>query len=251
MADCRDADDVRSIVSRHRPQFVINSAAYIRVDDCEDHPLDAFAVNAIGAYNIARACAEYESHCVYISTDYVFDGSKTTPYVEWDMTCPINVYGASKLAGEHLVRQISKRWLIVRTASLFGKSGARSKSGNFVETVLDKAKSNKLLTVVDDIRISPTYTRDAAKAIVKLLSKGQEGLVHVVNSGECTWYEFAREVLNCCQIEATIRAVDSSCYPLRAKRPRNSSLESTVLSDSPPPWQQALAQYLREKGHLH
>ncbi len=139
--DCTNANEVGEMLRKLHPDVVINCAAYVRVDDCEDHAREAFAVNAIGALNVARACAAVEALCVYISTDYVFDGSKGSPYVESDPTCPINVYGASKVAGEHLVQQAAPHSLIVRTSSLFGKTGARGKGGNFVETIVAKAKA--------------------------------------------------------------------------------------------------------------
>src|SRR5438309_5797720 len=123
--DCTNAHEVVEGVRNLHPDMVINCAAYVRVDDCEVHAREAFEVNAIGARNVARACAAVEALCVYISTDYVFDGSKGSPYVESDPTCPINVYGASKVAGEHLVQQAAPHSLIVRTSSLFGKTGAR------------------------------------------------------------------------------------------------------------------------------
>src|ERR1051325_2334991 len=118
--DCADETEVRHVIEKLRPDVVINCAAYVRVDDCEMHAREAFEINAAGALNVARACAAVEALCVYISTDYVFDGGKEAAYVESDETCPINVYGTSKLAGEHLVRQTAPRWLIIRTASLFG-----------------------------------------------------------------------------------------------------------------------------------
>jgi dTDP-4-dehydrorhamnose reductase len=250
MADCTDAVAVRRIVLRCRPQFVINCASYVRVDDCESYVQEAFAVNAIGALNIARACAELDACCVYISTDYVFDGEKQTPYAESDPPNPINVYGTSKLAGEYLVRQSTPRWLIVRVASLFGKTGSRGKGGNFIETILAKAREGEALRVVNDIRISPTYTRDAARVITKLLDSGHVGLVHVANTGSCSWYEFAQQALDFCQIEVPICAVSSSRYPMRARRPQNSSLASETISVAIANWREALGHYLREKGHL-
>ena len=254
MADCTDADAVRRTVLQCRAQYVINSAAFVRVDDCEEHAAEAFAVNAIGALNIARACAEIDACCVYISTDYVFDGEKETPYVESDQTNPINVYGASKLAGEQLVRQAAQRWLIVRMASLFGKTGARGKGGNFIETILAKARKGEALKVVDDIRMSPTYSRDAAEAMEYLLTVGTTGVVHAANGGSCTWYEFAETVLDLCGVNGEIAAVHSSASPMRARRPNNSALETErSIFDcrfSVRPWQAALGAYLREKGHL-
>jgi len=253
MADCTDADAVRRAVLQCRPQYVINSAAYVRVDDCEDHATEAFAVNAIGALNIARASAEVDARCVYISTDYVFDGEKKTPYVESDPTCPINVYGASKLAGELLVRQASRQWLIVRLASLFGKTGARGKGGNFIETILAKARRGEILKVVDDIRISPTYTRDAAIIISKLFKIGVDGIIHVANSGSCTWHEFANLAVELSGLKSEISPISSIFYPRRARRPKNSALVSGRIgmnSDFRMPFcENALQRYLIETGH--
>jgi dTDP-4-dehydrorhamnose reductase len=254
MADCTDAAAVRRAVLQCHPKIVINSAAYVRVDDCEDHATEAFAVNAIGALNIARACAEIDACCVYISTDYVFDGEKNTPYVESDPTNPINVYGASKLAGEHLVRQASQRWLIVRMASLFGKTGARGKGGNFIETILAKARKGEALKIVDDIRMSPTHTRDASKAVKNLLSARVGGIVHLTNRGSCTWYEFAKAALDLCAMNAEVNGVPSTSFAMRARRPRNSVLEGSRANGEAqcfmPTWREALNAYLGEKGHM-
>jgi dTDP-4-dehydrorhamnose reductase len=250
-ADCTDAHAVRNILFATRPHIVINSAAFVRVDDCEDHPEEAFRVNAIGAFNIAKACAEIDALCVYISTDYVFDGTKETPYVESDPTSPINVYGASKLAGEHLTRQAAPRWLIVRVASLFGKTGARGKGGNFIETILSKAKRGEALNVIDDIRISPTYTRDAAAAIAPLLKGNETGIIHAANSGSCTWHDFAKTALEICNLPAQIMPVSSAAYPARARRPRNSALANqTMAGENLPSWNNALRSYLIERHHL-
>jgi dTDP-4-dehydrorhamnose reductase len=250
-ADCTDSNAVRQTLLASRPHIVINSAAFVRVDDCEDHPEDAFCVNAIGAFNIARVCAEIDALCVYISTDYVFDGTKETPYVESDPTSPINVYGASKLAGEHLTRQAAPRWLIVRVASLFGKTGARGKGGNFIETILSKAIQGEALKVIDDIRISPTYTRDAAVAIAQLLRGNVTGIVHAANSGSCSWFDFAKSALEFCNSPAQIMPVSSAAYPTRARRPRNSALANeTTAGDNLPSWNNALKSYLIERHHL-
>lgn len=253
-ADCTDAEAVRKALLHSRPGVAINCAAYVRVDDCEDHARDAFEVNALGALNVARACAEVDALCVYISTDYVFDGDKQTPYVESDRPGPINVYGASKLAGEHLVQQASPRWLIVRVASLFGKTGARGKAGNFIETILAKAKKGDALRVVNDIRISPTYTRDAAAVIKQLINVQSTGVVHAANRGVCTWYEFAKLALELCAIDASLTGVPSADFPTRARRPKNSILGTERLFAAAgvetPTWQAALRAYLHEKGHL-
>lgn len=253
-ADVRDADAVRKVVQYTRPQIVINSAAYVRVDDCEDNATEAFAINAIGAHNIARASAEVDSLSVYISTDYVFDGEKETPYVESDQPNPINVYGTSKLAGELLVRQSASRWLIVRVSSLFGKTGARGKGGNFIETILAKAKRGEPLKVVDDIRISPTYTRDAAKNINRLLQSDHNRIIHSANNGSCTWYEFAKVAVEFSGVSGNLNRDRSESFFTRARRPKNSMLLSTPSSHAfvvaPMPfWENALCDYLVERGH--
>jgi len=247
--DCTSADEVRGVLGRLRPDIVINGAAYVRVDDCEDHAREAFDVNAIGALNIARAGAELDAFCVYISTDYVFDGAQAAPYVESDPTGPINVYGASKLAGELLIRQTSPRWLIIRTASLFGRTGARGKNGNFIETILAKANTGEPLRIVNDVRMSPTYTRDAATAVAGLLESGADGIVHLTNDGACSWYEFAKKALELTGRRASLAPVSSVEYPSRARRPKNSALRSERSPVKLPSWQDALKAYLIEKGH--
>ena len=252
-ADCMDAAAVRKVLLASRPRIVINSAAFVRVDDSEDHPQKAFSVNAVGAFHIARTCAEIDALCVYISTDYVFDGRKETPYSESDAPNPINVYGVSKLAGEMLVRQAARRWFIVRMASLYGKTGARGKSGNFVETVIAKAKAGELLRVVNDVRMSPTYCRDAAQAIARLLQLETSGLFHFTNQGCCSWYEFSLAILSMLGLTGPIEAVSSRNYLTKAIRPSNSSLESERLGQmgvSPRPWRAALEAYMTEKGHI-
>jgi dTDP-4-dehydrorhamnose reductase len=253
-ADCTKGDEVRNVIAKLRPTSVINCAAFVRVDDCEDQASLAFEINALGAFNVARACAAIDACCVYISTDYVFDGEKDIPYVESDPANPINVYGTSKLAGEHLVRQAAPRWLIVRVASLFGKTGARGKGGNFIETILAKAKKGEELRVVNDITISPTYTRDAAEVLRHLLAKNVTGIVHAANGGSCTWYEFAKAALELCDLPTLIEPVASSAFPTRARRPRNSALASersfADLSGVIPSWYQGLRSYLIEKGHF-
>ena len=252
--ECTELASVRQVLLPLKAQTIINCAAFVRVDDCESQAREAFAVNAIGALNVARAAAESGAKSVYISTDYVFDGSKDSPYVESDPTAPINVYGASKLAGEHLVQQAAPNWLIVRVASLFGKTGARGKGGNFIETILAKARTGEPLKVVDDILISPTYARDAAQAIAQLIEADARRIVHAVNSGWCTWHEFAKTALELCRVTALIDPVPSSQFPTPARRAKNSALASARLTCdfkiTMPHWRNALRAYLGEKGHL-
>jgi len=252
--ECTDPDSVRQALLPLKARAVIDCAAFVRVDECESQARKAFAVNALGAFHVARAAAESGAKCIYISTDYVFDGAKNSPYVESDATTPINVYGASKLAGEHLVRQAVPEWLIVRVASLFGTTGARGKGGNFIETILAKARKGEPLKVVDDILISPTYSRDASQAITQLIAADASGIIHAANSGVCTWYEFAKTALQLCHIAAPITAVPSSQFPTPARRPKNSALASVRLQQefniNMPDWRAALRAYLVEKGYL-
>ncbi len=248
-----DAGSTRAALGVGRPDVVINTAAFTRVDDCEDNPDRAFQINAVGALNVARVCAAIEALCVYISTDYVFDGEKEGPYTEYDTPRPINVYGASKLAGEYLVRQAAQRWVVARVASLFGSAGAKGKGGNFVETILEKAGSGEPLRVVDDIRMSPTYTVDAARALETIVRGGETGVFHVTNRGECSWYEFACAIVALTGIQAHVERVSSRGYPRPARRPTKSALGSVRLSDEARgmlrPWDEALRAYLRARTY--
>ena len=252
--DCTDWASIERALIPASPDIVVNCAAFVRVDDAEDKPEEAFRVNSLGALGVARACARMNALCVYISTDYVFDGTKKMPYTEDDPPQPINIYGVSKLAGEQLVQQACSRWLIVRMASLFGQAGSSGKGGNFVETILAKAKRAEPLKLVDDIRMSPTYTHDAAGALEQLLRQRAVGLFHVSNSGSCTWYEFASAALEIMGLKTPVEAVPSTGFPMKARRPPDSSLASAKLdcsfTECLRPWKQALAAYLVEKGHL-
>jgi dTDP-4-dehydrorhamnose reductase len=248
-----DPDSVAEVLRAVRPDAVVNTAAFHRVDACEDDPQQAFAVNALGALYVARACREVGARCVYVSTDYVFDGARAEPYTEDDRPNPLNVYGASKLAGEHLVLQTCPDALVVRVASLFGGRGARGKGTNFVLTVLDRAGRGETLRVVDDVRMSPTYTVDAARAVVQLVRRGASGVFHVVNEGACTWYELARTVVRAAGLDVPVEPVPQSAYPSRARRPANSALSAARLAAlglSLRPWPEAVAEYVAQLvGH--
>lgn len=249
--ECTEPDSVKVILTKLNPEIVVNCAAFVRVDECEDRPDEAFKVNSLGALYVARACTELNALCVYISTDYVFDGKKEEPYIEDDPPYPINVYGTSKLAGEYLVSQSCPEWLIVRMASLFGKEGARGKGGNFVETILAKAQAGEPLRVVNDIRMSPTYTYDAAQVLELLIRQGETGLFHVTNSGSCTWYEFARKTLELVGINTKLEPISSLDYPTKAHRPRNSALRSVrLVGNFLRFWEEALRDYLVEKAYI-
>lgn len=240
-----DAVVVAGALAPLRPDVVINCAAFHRVDDCEARPGDAFWINTLGALHVARACADLGACAVYISTDYIFDGAKGEAYTEEDPPNPLNVYGASKLAGEVLTRQACSRWLVVRVASLFGPGGTSSKGGSFLDRIVARARADEPLKVVADMVMSPTYTPDAAAAIERLAAEGCTGVFHATNTGCCSWYEFAEEALAHLKISTPVIPVPSSEFPTRARRPRNSSLKGRAIPGfAMRPWQEALREFL-------
>jgi len=230
---------------------VINCAAYVKVDRSEDHPEEAFMVNAIGARNVALVCNEKKMKNVYISTDFVFGGEKKEPYHEDDNPNPINTYGLSKYAGEIFIRNYCTEFYIIRSASLYGRKGARGKGGNFVDWMIEKANNNEIIKVVDDIVMSPTYTKDAAERIKNIIEKELPyGIYHVVNQGHCSWFEFAKKIFDLLDIDAKLFPIKSDELNRKARRPKFSALESAKLSSFGPRmrnWEDALKDYLREK----
>lgn len=241
------------ILKKDRPDIVINTAAFHKTDQCEDEPLKAFSVNAVGARNIATVSKEIEATVAFISTDYVFDGSKKEPYTEDDAPNPINTYGISKLAGELFTKQNPKHY-IVRVSSLFGVAGASGKGGNFVETMITKAKKNEPLSVVDDMWMTPTYTKDAAKVMQEIIEKRLPfGIYHASNQGRCTWFQFAQEIMRLAGLTSTLKPIETSQQQTKARRPAFSVLRSKKLQTygiQAREWKEALADYMVEKGHL-
>jgi len=241
------------ILKEHRPEIVINTAAFHKTDQCEEEPLKTFSVNALGARNVALVSREIAATTVFISTDYVFDGLKKEPYTEDDVPAPISTYGISKLAAEHFTRQNPKHY-IVRIASVFGKAGASGKGGNFVETMIAKAKKNEAITVIDDMWMSPTYTKDAASILKGILEfQLPYGTYHATNKGYCSWYQFAQQIFQITGLNPALTPIKTEQLSLKARRPRFSALTSTKLSRynlEPREWKEALRAYLIEKGHI-
>lgn len=252
--EVKDFSSCIRALKNNKPDVAINCAAYVKVDDAEDFVGEAFGVNAIGAKNVAQACAKTNTATVYISTDHVFDGTKGMPYLEGDVPSPINVYGLSKYVGEIFTKTYSSRSYIMRTASLYGVKEARGKRGNFVETMIQKAKHKEKIKVVNEIVMSPTYTKDAAEAIKKIIKGGfPPGIYHVTNKGYCTWYEFARAILDILRLDVDMEPITTKELNPKAKRPKFSALESEKLPDyslKMRGWKEALEDYLKEKGHL-
>jgi dTDP-4-dehydrorhamnose reductase len=251
--DVVDLSSSRKVLEKIQPDIVINCAAYVRVDDAEDFPDKAFAVNALGARNIALICKDRNADLVYISTDYVFDGRKKYPYTEDDIPDPLDVYGTSKLAGEYFVKNIIENHYIIRSSSLFGIAGASGKGGNFVETMIKKARNNEEIKVVDDMIMSPTYTKDAAEIIRKILEKGLPyGVYHAANGGQCSWYEFAGAIFNILGMETNLSPTKTDILRSKARRPMYSPLVSMKLNNyglEMESWEAALRNYLIEKEY--
>lgn len=236
-----------------RGDVVINTAAYHRVDACEDQRNLAFAVNATAVQALARTCARLGARLVHFSTDYVFggDAARRTPYEEDDATAPLNAYGLSKVAGEGLLRDVLEDHLIVRTAGVFGARGSRSKGGNFVEAILGKLDSGQTPRVVTDQRSSPSFSRDVARAVLTLVREGARGTYHLTSSGDCTWHELATVIAELHRAKRPIERVTAAQLGARAKRPSYSVLRhARWLAEGRaelPHWRDGLATYLRER----
>ena len=244
-ADLCDPAAVASLVARTHPQWIILSAAWTDVDGCEGDSAKAMAVNCEGALNVARAAQQSGSKLLFISTDYVFDGQGTAPYEVDHAIAPLNSYGRSKAAAEAGLREILPEVCIVRTSWLYGPHGK-----SFPETILRAAEAGKNLTVVDDQRGSPTYTRDLAEIIAKLVRSNASGTFHASNSGDCTWFGLAQELVKAAALPVTVVPTTSAAYPRPAKRPSYSvfSLRSLhLLGIEPRPWQQAVAAFVAER----
>jgi len=244
-ADIRDIAQVRALVSNVRPDWIVLTAAYTDVDGSEKNSDLAFAVNSTGTENVARVASEMGTRLFYVSTDYVFDGAAKRPYEPTDPIHPLNVYGASKAAGEQAVQNYSWDWCIGRTSWLFGASGA-----SFPQKILKASETQPELFVVCDQVGSPTFTRDLASAILRLICAEARGVVHITNSGTCSWFEFAQEVLRQAGRESIrVLPVTSREYPRPAQRPVYSVLSPASLSRygiAMRNWKAALPDYLQD-----
>jgi len=244
---------VRETLQRHRPEVVINTAAYHKVDECEVNVERSFAVNGYGVRNLALACKETGCALLHMSTDYVFgaDVFRRTPYTESDAPGPINVYGISKLAGEYLMRSILDRYWIVRSSGLYGVAGASGKGGNFIELMLRLAREGRDIKVVDDQTLSPTYTADLADKIVELAHTDSCGLYHVTSAGQCTWYEFACKIFELEGLSPNVTPTTTAAFGAVATRPTYSVLENAALNalgiDNLRLWEKALRDYLEAR----
>jgi dTDP-4-dehydrorhamnose reductase len=238
---------VEKAFANDRPDIVINTAAFLNVELCEKECGKAFLVNETGALNLARVLELKQVPLLHISTDYVFDGSKRSPYEERDAPNPLNVYGASKLAGERAIQANCSRHYIVRTSGLYGHATCLAKGANFIEKILARSKEKSEVQVVDDEVLTPTYTVDLARQIRVLVETGGYGLYHATNNGSCSWFVFAREVLRLAGSSTSVVPVSSKEYPSEVRRPAYSVLSNSRLAsmglDQMPVWQESLKAY--------
>lgn len=254
--DITKFDKIEKYISSNSPDLIINTAAFHQLDECEKDPQKSFLLNSSAVKNLAEICQKKDISLVHISTDYVFglDDKRRTPYREEVSPGPINIYGASKLAGEYSIRYLLKKYFIIRPAALFGVTIAKGKGENFVETMLKLAKEKGEVKVKNDEFTTPTYTKELAENIAILIKTNNYGIYHMTSQGECSWYEFAKKVFELTSIKINCSPVSSKEFPTIAKRPSYSVLENRHLKeiglDKLSHWSVALEKYLKEKGHI-
>jgi dTDP-4-dehydrorhamnose reductase len=246
--DVRDAAAVDARVREMGPDVVFNATAYNAVDAAETRPTEAMAINAVAVRHLARACQEIGALFVHVSTDYVFDGQQTRPYVEEDPARPLSVYGVSKRAGELMVGATATQHLVVRTSGVIGIGGSPDKGGSFVERVLARARQGEPLRIVDDQVFSPTYAPDLAAALLGLVDLGARGLAHVTNQGQCSWHALACHALAVTGVAASVTPIRSAELKQFARRPAYSVLDNARAHRLGLPalrsWQDAVAEML-------
>lgn len=242
-------DSIRNYILNSNCEAIVHCAAYTQVDKAEDEKDLCIKINATATKHIVKCAKILDIPMIYISTDYVFDGTKDGEYTENDETNPINIYGESKLAGEKYVHEILDKYYIVRTSWVFNINGK-----NFIETMLRLSKANNQLSIVNDQIGSPTYTKDLSRLLVDMLETSKYGLYHATNEGYCSWYEFANTIFKLANINIDIKAINSNEYASRAKRPLNSKLSKDKLIEygfKPlPHWEDALKDYLIRRRDL-
>ncbi|KAB3526634.1 dTDP-4-dehydrorhamnose reductase [Alkaliphilus serpentinus] len=252
MLDITCKNLVLKYILKIQPDIIINCAAYTKVDQAEDDYEKAFQVNSLGPRNLAIAAEAIGAKLIHISTDYVFDGKgvlvngEKVPYREYDTTNPINVYGKTKLLGEEYVREFCSKYFIIRTSWLYGEKG-----NNFVKTIIGAAKDKGKLQVVDDQLGNPTYAGDLAERILKLALTDEYGLYHCTGKGICSWYDFAKKIIEYTEIPCEIEAVTSDNYKRKAQRPSYSCLDNMMLrstiGDDMREWQDALYDFIKNR----
>lgn len=251
--DIADGGQVQRTFADIHASVLINTAAMHQVEKCEADPARAFAVNALGARNLALAANALGARLVHVSTDYVFDGAKMAPYLESDCPLPLNAYGNSKLAGELFVRSLAAKHYVIRVSGLYGKNPCLEKGGlNFVDLMLKLSRERKEVRVVDDEVLTPTATVEVARQLLRMLAAAAaDGLYHATAEGSCSWYDFAREIFRLSGSAVMLNKAAPGEFPAKVPRPKYSVLENANLKklglNGMASWQDALAEYLREK----
>jgi len=245
--DITDLGAVIAALNNFEPELVINCAAYTKVDEAEKEERRALMVNGFGVQNVCLACQETDTPLVHFSTDYVFDGTKESPYTIYDAPNPISAYGRTKLLGEKYLLWLLSKFYLIRTSWLFGLYGK-----NFVETMLELGQREKQISVVNDQKGCPTWTYHLAQAVVDLIETERYGIYHITNSEPTTWFDFAREVLRLSARDVEVLPVTSDQFPRPARRPLNSVLDPfplpEVLGREMPSWREALKEYLERRN---
>lgn len=244
--DISDLNKVREILNLEKPNVVINCAACTNVDGCESNEELAFKVNSLGPRNLAMISEEIDAKLVQVSTDYVFSGEeREVPFREYDLTSPYSVYGKTKLMGEEFVKQYSKKAFIVRTSWLYGYVGH-----NFVYTMRRLGSEKEFLTVVNDQKGNPTHANDLAYHILKLIETEEYGVYHCTGKGECTWYDFAKKIMELSKLNCDVRPCTSEEFKTPAKRPEYSSLDNMMLrctiGDEMRNWEEAIESFIKK-----
>lgn len=241
--DITNLSSVLELFEKNKYDYIINCAAYTNVDKCETDIERAFKVNTLGPRNLAIAAEKIGAKLIHISTDYVFSGAGTNPFVEWDDTDPQSIYGKTKALGEQYVREFCSRYFIIRTAWLYGYYG-----NNFVKTIMKTAKERGELKVVNDQRGNPTNAADLSHHILKLISTQEYGIYHGTGTGECSWFDFASKIVEYAKIDAKINPCTTDEFPRPAKRPSFSSLENLMfkatVGDEFRQWEDALKYFI-------
>lgn len=244
---------VDAALAAANPEFIVNTAAMHHVEKCEADPVAAFTANAVGARNVAEWAKKAGATVAYVSTDYVFDGAKASPYVESDVARPLNAYGITKLAGEHYTAATAPQHFVLRVSAIYGLHPCRAKGGlNFIELMLKLSRERDKLRVVDDEYVSPTPTVQIAQQLVALSRSTAYGLYHGTTEGSCSWYEFAREIFRATGTTVRLEKADPGEFPAKVQRPKYSVLENhglksahlSVFSD----WREGLERYLQARA---
>ncbi len=248
--DITQMESVADIMEKYKPNLVINTAAFHKVDECEIQALRSFDVNTIGVKNLAVCARKIGAKLIHISTDYIFDGEKKSPYTEDDLPKPLNIYSISKLAGEYCVANEMEDYIVARVSGIYGIHRCMAKGGNFINTMMSLYRAGREIKVVDDEILTPTSTIEICRQLDVMIKNDLTGLYHLTNEGHCSWYEFAKEIFNILDIKIKITPVPASVFRTPFKRPDYSVLENKRLNEKKlnimKDWKIALQEFLTQ-----